>query len=733
MYKFKFLLSDIRTMARTQSSPAFYKVLSLKICDILHHVGVSQADRKEHEKVFTALEILGSLPIKSMAPLQCSTYFFGSSFEGTATDGMFPDTDMLFSFSGLGYICQDDKHLPDDAYLLMVQEEATAAGYAKLQLLQEKCRSVSQELYSFAICFGVETDNAGRSFVCNTGIKDTVIPLITGLQTVKHGPALTTGGPVKPRDAVLAFRCKEWPECAQEWLTRPRRYNWPSAALIDKMKQMGFFLVPVGHPDSTEQNKEWRISLSLQERSLMQSMNPVQFMCYVMLKLFKRNIIEPFVGVESLSSYHCKTCLFYMAENTPEDFWKPDNLLSCAVSCLEMISDWAEEGVCPNYFIPEENMFERRVKGHVRVKLCQILSQMLTSNCQFLLYIKTDGICKLIRSFCSKTSPHSPEEPVSEAKVVRKVNLHKYYANYVHKLVRMLLLDQYTNNASQLLEHMARLRDIKVVTEHSEAEIKDSVSLIVPYLELNLLTKLSAVAKSSAATDTLRDILFGRVWHDISLVTDCLTAKLKHATYLYAYGNERASLDVVQSVSSNCAHMLSYCVCIGSSPYGSMRVETPEVFYERKNEDMSRNKFMCKFWAPCVPFSAIEKDVIPEALVHELPLPGLPEEGAALPQLFYDRYAAFIGVDSKILLIFLLYLNHSRLGMEVVAEQDLLVLELFLEDDMLLGHRATGYNLLGWGYMQKQYRDKAAECFQISLALKGMKNAASKYLQDLYK
>ena len=44
----------------------------------------------------------------------------------------------------------------------------------------------------------------------------------------------------------------------------------------------------------------------------------------------------------------------------------PDNLLTCLLGCLKLIFTWVVNGVCPNYFSPAENMFERLSGGILR-------------------------------------------------------------------------------------------------------------------------------------------------------------------------------------------------------------------------------------------------------------------------------------------------------------------------------------------------------------------------------
>ncbi len=84
---------------------------------------------------------------------------------------------------------------------------------------------------------------------------------------------------------------------------------------------------------------EWRTSFSLQERELMRNLNTVQYKCYVLMKYVKKDMITSGLG-DSISSYHCKTCLFYSIESTPAEFWTQDNLVDCLLYCLNTLLKW---------------------------------------------------------------------------------------------------------------------------------------------------------------------------------------------------------------------------------------------------------------------------------------------------------------------------------------------------------------------------------------------------------
>ena len=179
-----------------------------------------------------------------------------------------------------------------------------------------------------------------------------------------------------PSDNVYCLNCASWLDIAAEWLTRKRRYGWPSTEELETCKSLGFLLVPKGHPNSDDAEKQWRISFSRQERFLVVRFNSVQMKTYVLLKLINKEMILSNIKEDSLSSYHCKTCLFYLIENTPSSFWIPNNLAACVLMCLRQILLWVVADNCPNYFIPEENMFDRiskELKKKLEITLCVIL------------------------------------------------------------------------------------------------------------------------------------------------------------------------------------------------------------------------------------------------------------------------------------------------------------------------------------------------------------------------
>ncbi|VDI60367.1 Hypothetical predicted protein [Mytilus galloprovincialis] len=191
-----------------------------------------------------------------------------------------------------------------------------------------------------------------------------------------NGPCLTT---LKDSmDLALALPCDNWGNIAESFFTRSRSSYWPPEKIIEKIRQKGFLLVPVGSKsDSVEDNPlEWRISFSQVEKLLIRSWNHTQFVCYALLKLFIKEVVKKAERVDKLiCSYFLKTTILWISEELPLSTWSPQNLIKCFMSCLQRLIYWNMHEYIPNYFIPEHNMIDRKFEGQPREALVAILKK----------------------------------------------------------------------------------------------------------------------------------------------------------------------------------------------------------------------------------------------------------------------------------------------------------------------------------------------------------------------
>lgn len=85
------------------------------------------------------------------------------------------------------------------------------------------------------------------------------------------------------------------------------------------MQCLGFLVVSASHPESDEKEFQCRISFPEQERLLVTQFNSVQLMCYILLKIIKNEVVKKKIKEDTLTTYHCKTCMLYMLETTPRE------------------------------------------------------------------------------------------------------------------------------------------------------------------------------------------------------------------------------------------------------------------------------------------------------------------------------------------------------------------------------------------------------------------------------
>ena len=200
-----------------------------------------------------------------------------------------------------------------------------------------------------------------------------------------HGPC--TSGRIGSTDIDHAHCLVSdfWPPIACSWINRCNL--WPAPHVVDQIVKSGCHVVAIGHKLSKHVENEWRISFSKAETKLVYSMNHTQFLTYGLLKLFLKEILN--IGLDEdeklLCSYHVKTAILWAIQQNAILDWCPQNLLECFWVCFKLLLKWIYEGVCPNFFIPENNMFLYKIFGNAQNNLFARLLSYYEMGVTFLL------------------------------------------------------------------------------------------------------------------------------------------------------------------------------------------------------------------------------------------------------------------------------------------------------------------------------------------------------------
>jgi hypothetical protein len=74
-----------------------------------------------------------------------------------------------------------------------------------------------------------------------------------------------------------------------------------------------------------------------------------------------------------------KTAVFWLSEEISTNTFQLQNLFHCYFLCLDKIITWVKCCYCPNYFIPEHNMFRGKINRSNSRLLLTILERLRNS------------------------------------------------------------------------------------------------------------------------------------------------------------------------------------------------------------------------------------------------------------------------------------------------------------------------------------------------------------------
>ena len=255
-----------------------------------------------------------------------------------------------------------------DKTLILSDSSASPPGYTLLELLTPTHREVRLS------CVQMN----GKFYISSSAFRSRrqyhLLP-----NSREHGPC--EGGEVPgigEYDFAHGFACDFWPPSASSWIERC--HSWPDREVVDDIIRNGCHLVPIGHPLGVHGNhhEEWRISFSLAEHKLMHTMNHCQFLTYGLLKIFLKEVINKQLDETNklLSSYHMKTVVFWVIQQSAAPIWYPQNFLAGFWFCFKVLIKYVYEGFCPNFCIPQNNLFLSKVHGSVQWGLFEQLNSL---------------------------------------------------------------------------------------------------------------------------------------------------------------------------------------------------------------------------------------------------------------------------------------------------------------------------------------------------------------------
>uniref|UniRef100_K1PXE4 Uncharacterized protein C3orf59 n=1 Tax=Magallana gigas TaxID=29159 RepID=K1PXE4_MAGGI len=280
--------------------------------------------------------------------------------------------------------------------LILSDSSESPPGFTLLQLLTPR---TTRDVFSACVRLN------DRVYISSSTYRQLTCSVVHPNSTV-HGPCGSgvIGG--VEYDTAYCFVCDFWPVSASSWIARC--HSWPDPEVVNDIVRNGCHFVAIGHPLGPHEHEEWRISFSQAEYKLVYSMNHCQFLIYGLLKLFLKEVMNQQSEETNklLCSYHMKTAIFWAIQQNTLPHWYPQNLLAGFWVCFKLLLKWVYQGVCPNFFIPQNNLFLTKVNGSAQNRLflqlhelynrglsCLLQSSSIRSYIIYVLYNPRLSIC----------------------------------------------------------------------------------------------------------------------------------------------------------------------------------------------------------------------------------------------------------------------------------------------------------------------------------------------------
>ncbi|XP_056016615.1 uncharacterized protein LOC125673122 [Ostrea edulis] len=419
--------------------------------------------------------------------------------------------------------------------LIFAVSSESPPGFTLLQLLTPRASS--------RVLSALVTINGGCHISSSKYREITCFEIMPNSTLRVHGPCGSGAvGPVE-YDTAHCFACDFWPPSAYSWIDRC--HTWPQPQVVRDIVKSGCHFVAIGHKLGNHESNEWRISFSQADQKLVYSMNHSQFLTYGLLKLILKEVINNGVGENEklLCSYHMKTAVFWMIQQNTIPNWCPQNLLKCFWYCFKIILQWVYEGVCPNFFIPENNMFLSNIHGEAQnrlfVKLCGFYEKGLGS----LLHSPS------LRSYIIKvlynprlTICTDEHNLVSEIKFDRKMFM-EIYKNNILSSSDLYLIMKYLNTVDQL-----------TVSPLTQYQVLMLQVLTAPFLHSAAFT-LQNMYSSNTTKNKLMYIADRMSCHMLKLTVKfgCISDRLYIAMYYYKTLRYTEALSAIEMTKVNLA------------------------------------------------------------------------------------------------------------------------------------------------------------------------------------
>ncbi|XP_061165046.1 uncharacterized protein LOC133174020 [Saccostrea echinata] len=366
-----------------------------------------------------------------------------------------------------------------------------------------------------------------------------------------HGPCRSGNFFGKEYDLADCFVSDFWPPLASSWIDRC--HAWPHLRVVRDVVRNGCHFVAIGHKLGNHEDKEWRISFSVAEQKLAYSMNHSQFLTYGLLKVYLKEVINNDVSSEEklLCSYHMKTAVFWVLQQNLLSNWCPQTFLEGFWICFKIILKWVYEGVCPNFFIPQNNMFLSKIHGEAQLILFLRLYTLYERGIACLLQSPSirscvvNALCNPTIFICTNEMTLIPEYTIDAEIFTELIKINLCYTTTLRQSVKALKAVERLMIKSHLTQyHVPYLQRLVALVLRKTAFVLHGMYTNTGSNKRRYIAdKLSChMLKLAVKFNFISDMLFAAMYHCKTLrykkalsIIELVIAKLTHPQQMFLY------------------------------------------------------------------------------------------------------------------------------------------------------------------------------------------------------
>ncbi|KAH3808334.1 uncharacterized protein LOC127834376 isoform X2 [Dreissena polymorpha] len=692
-----------------------FPALSIRLSDLLDEIGAGKCTVMERRKTYLRREKMKIISGKLLRDAFTTFFHFGSQSEGTTIPGLNSDIDALYIDKRVNIMTDWRNWEAGMENLLMLRDEINPP---QQYLLQGIHKHTTEPMTSIDDDRFVRKDS-GEVLFSSERQKQSLEQRVSQLgEVIKNGPSVSH---IPNWDIVPAFHVsKRLPEI-QHWIDRCRGRHWPPAELLDAARRSPAFLVPAGHPDSDYKREEWRLSPNLIERMLMFSLNMTQIKCYICLKLIKKSLFNGMVG-EVITSFQCKTLMFYTIERTRPSLWEEHNLMFLLLLCLHVLRKWLRLGSFPHYIIEGVNLFDGKLSMGQQRRLLQYVNYLIKNDLQDLFHIDIDKLGCRLQACCIRRIRQDSEGELRPERLRYGISLLLKF-DYLNRFISELTLFIYRIQSSNSNFQQGLQNKLRVVG-------KDTTNGKLTTDDFDLINQLFALHNSvqSSTCSRLPNPAFKEIIRrfQYSLKTDVASSRLKLASLLYCFGHLHAAIRVLNDAKRR-YHSKVKSVCGVRKNKGERDIH----LFANMMPDSCDNVLSEPPFSFCVRFIRQEAHCAPYILWFEM-YRGMTEEEVAQRKYEDKLWMDNAEVSARPFLYYLEYLTYGGLGERNEQLHAFRLLESYILDPrnvITVHHPETAFNLIGHCYEMEGDYPNALDYYNLSLGLDNTNNAANWHVQ----